>query len=246
MKPCAVFTIVRNEKDFLRLWTNYYCGVFGEENTFVLDNSSNDGSVEDMKARRPGVTVVPVPYEMEHNLTWLRGTVEAFQRELLREYEVVVFAEADEFLLTRDGSGLRELVEGFRNDASRTAVQAEGWNCVHQFRREPPLVLTEGESVLERRDSMWRLPLYDKTLISKVPLSWTNGFHRVTNVIPDGHPGLVLFHAWMIDLDKYAERRGRFAGPDVRGQFERRNAKGVPSTGEETPIPRAWKDLLVW
>lgn len=246
MKPCAVFTIVRNEKDFLRLWTNYYCGVFGEENVFVLDNSTDDGSVEEMRARRPGVTVRSVPYEMEHNLTWLRGTVEAFQRELLQEYEVVIFAEADEFLLTRDGTGLLSVVEDFRADPARIALQAEGWNCVHQFKREPPLVLTEGESVLKDRNSMWRLPRYDKTLVSKVSLCWVNGFHRVTNLVPDRHPELVLFHAWMIDVDKYSERRGRFAGQDVRSQFLKRNARGVPSTGDETPIPQAWKDLLVW
>ena len=48
-KKIAAFTLARNEPIFLRVWCNYYGRFFPHEDIFILNNSSDDGSIEEIK-----------------------------------------------------------------------------------------------------------------------------------------------------------------------------------------------------
>jgi hypothetical protein len=247
----AAFTIVRDEKLFLPLWLRYYASVVGEENCYVLDNETSDGSVLAAKASFPRAHFVEkkTPSSTHHDVSWLRDTVRSFQHELLKDHEVVVFAEADEFLLARPGgrySDLRDVCMQLTSDASRTFIRAAGWHVIHAP-DEPALVPVENESPLAHRHRFQKLIDYDKTLISKVPLDWCLGFHdpirngQRIKTDPIDHD-VMLFHAWLLDD---AEFQRRHKGRTISVSAYEFGTLHV-SQGEVRPIPDDWHKLLIW
>lgn len=172
----GAFTIVRDEPFFLLLWCSYYSRAFGEENLYVLDNSTSDGSVETAKRLFPRINIIDVPNDNAMNWAWCTNIVKCFQRIFLRGYNVVVFSDADEYLVPEDGHGLRTYCERFLASDDQY-VRATGWGVVHQVETEP-LVVTE-DSILDFRTIAYRTSNYDKTLISKIPLEWAKGNHTI-------------------------------------------------------------------
>lgn len=246
-KPFAVFTITHDEAFFLRVWCNYYCPLFSPQNVFILDHDSHDESVATAVGRHPGVHVSKVEHARVNDHAWMRGVVESTQAKLLEDYEVVVYAETDEFLISTEDESLMALLEGFRADPNAQTMRATGWHPIQQLRSgEPPLVPAEGETILERRNTMWRLPSYDKTLVTKTPLTYEPGFHKVAGdegVSPD--PRLVLLHGWMVDLTLFRQKR-LLSDLDARQAFLTRRVGRFSSVGDPTPIPARWKSALVW
>ena len=55
---CAVFTLVRDEKDFLPIWVRYYSRHFDVGDLFILDHGTTDGST-DPSNLPPGINVIP-------------------------------------------------------------------------------------------------------------------------------------------------------------------------------------------
>ena len=94
-RPRAAFTIVNNESMMLPLWLDYYSRYFDGDDLYVLDHDSTDRSTAELDGR---CHVVPVHRQaFDHH--WLKSTVELFQAFLLRSYDAVLFAEADEFVV---------------------------------------------------------------------------------------------------------------------------------------------------
>jgi Glycosyl transferase family 2 len=200
-RPRAAFTIVQNEAFFLPLWLGYYGRYFDAEDLYVLDHDSTDGSTSALGGR---CSVVPVHRDHSFDHEWLRATVETFQAFLLTAYEVVLFAEADEFLVAdpaRHG-GLGAYLDALEGPAAR----ATGFNVVHHPREgEPPLAT--GEPLLAHRGYWHPAPLYSKTLIGRIPLHWSVGFHVESSAAqPDPDPELWLVHLHRGDYDRCLAR----------------------------------------
>lgn len=241
MKPYAIFTIVQNENIFLRLWANYYGNLSKTVDLFVLDDSTSDNSINDLKLLHQEVTIKPVNSGRRYDLERLRLEVQSFQKSLLQDYEVVIYTDVDEFLMTLEG-GFFEYLENFRLSEA-TRIRASGWHCVHA-EGEEPVCLKEQESVLKNRKDMLRLPPYDKVLISKIPIIWSDGFHNCKgdgSLEPDKN--LVLFHAWMIDLDIYLSKKREYMS---WSQKSLPYGLGGSPLGVKHDIPEHWKPLLHW
>lgn len=261
--PAAAFTITWNEPFFLKVWCGYHCKQFGAENVWVLDDSSTDSSVQDAVSAHPGLNVVTVPPGLSFDCDRLRAAVQGLQIELLERYEVVVFSETDEYLIPDTGT-LFDFCRTFQGQSAR----ATGWGVVHQIRKEPALAIGCGD-ILSDRNSMWRLPKYDKTLVSRVPLRWSAGFHNTWDAEGerndiDSDLNLALFHAWMVDLDVFWSRRverqkmqlhPEHAPPHgcddpraIRSFFRTLqmswNGDHSPYTGTVQRVPRHWLGLL--
>lgn len=253
----AAFTITRNEPIFLRAWCNYYCNALGQENCHIIDNSSTDESVNDVKKLYPNVTVHNVPSPKFHDGMFLKNTVEKTQRNLLRWNDVVVFAETDEFLIpSLKYTGLRDYCEKFFQSPKQW-VRAKGWNIVQQVDTEPPIGRTPGSRLIADRNSMWRIIIYDKTLITKVPLVYQKGFHIIYQngqkvATEPVDPDLALLHAWRIDLDEYYRRHHARYGitrEQAIEYFKTHQMNWAPlldphAVGPETKVPDHWKSLI--
>ncbi|MGC2373238.1 MAG: glycosyltransferase family 2 protein [Solirubrobacteraceae bacterium] len=190
----AAFTIVHNESVMLPLWLDYYARHFDADDLYVLDHDSTDGSTADLGGR---CHVVPVHREAAFDHHWLKSTVERFQAFLLRSYDAVLFAEADEFVLAdpRRYPDLDAYIVGL----TRPAARCLGFNVVHQP-DEPPLRF-DAPLLSQRR--YWHASLtYSKRLLSRIPLRWSDGFHNEYNAPDDPpDPELLLIHLHRVDHD---------------------------------------------
>jgi len=256
----AAFTITRNEPLFLRVWLNYMTSVFPPEDVYVINNSTTDGSVREAHLLHPKVNFVFKASPAAHLSMFLKQAVEAMQVDLLQRYPVVVFSETDEYLIpSTKYTGLKDYCEQFQASPNLWR-RARGWNIVQQIDTEPAIKREPGVSIIEARNSMWELPIYSKTLITKTPLLYQKGFHnfyvsgtkRVDEPIDDE---LALLHAWRVDIDEYCRRhmhRVLYTREGVEQYFRTHNAQYDGATGDphavgpEMPVPEHWRPLLTY
>jgi hypothetical protein len=215
----AVFTIVQNEPKFLPMWLGYYSRFFDRSDIHILDHGSTDGSTEHLDG---SCKVVKVHRDRSFDHAWLKGTVEDFQAFLLRSYDVVLFAEADEFVVP-DPARYPDL-GAYIDDLEGPAACCTGYNVVH-YPDEPPLRFDE--PVLRQR-RYWHPARrwYSKRLLSRIPLSWHFGFHDELNapyIEPD--PALYLVHLHRVDYD-YCLARHRAATERKWHEEDRRRDLG--------------------
>lgn len=253
----AAFTIVQNEADFLPLWLDYYGRHFDPSDIYVLDHDSTDRSTDDLDGR---CNVVALHRDRSFDHVWLKSAVEAFQTFLLRSYDAVLFAEADEFVvadpLRYDGLGAYvEALDG-------PAACCTGFNVVH-YPADEAEALRLDRPLLDQRRFWHRSPKYSKRLLSKVPLAWTVGFHLEANlpeVAPD--PSLYLIHLHRADYDLCLARHRaaverEWSDDDVRHGFGRESRVVDPEEfarwfwegddlegSEREPIPPHLREVL--
>ena len=168
-KKCAVFTIVKDEKFFLPIWLKHYKKYFSNEDIYILDHQSSDGSTENLDVN---VQVVTNQVTFDHH--WLLSVVKYYQRELLKKYEAVLFVEVDEIVYSIENP-LSETIEEFIKSGLEY-VTCNGHEVYHRFDVEPSLI--DGENILANRNWWFYSNAYDKTLLSKVPIQWYTGFHQ--------------------------------------------------------------------
>lgn len=244
-RPLACLTIARNEAFWLPRWLAHY-GATGAS-LRVLDHESDDGSTRDIPAE-----VVPISRPETDDVGWMLQTVEAHFAALCRDYERVVFAEVDEFLVP-DPRFHASLKTYLANSPAAT-ITATGYD-ICQRGSDPPLDPTRplmGQRGWKRR------PLFDKTLVSRRPLRWEPGFHRThgaegVDQTPD--PTLLLLHFHYADFGVQRgrlqrRRAGRAAAP---GSWGFQNKFGTPEafeadfwghTADAEEIPPPFRSLM--
>lgn len=173
----AVFTIARNESYFLPKWIKHYKKFFDDSDIYILDHNSTDDSTKNLN-----VNVINITYNYAFDHHFLKNTVRNFQKNLLEKYEVVVFSEADELIYSID-KPLNEKIDEFVDDAESKYITTIGYEIIHDMESEKLLSLDD--SIIENRDFWYRNPVsFEKTLISKIPINWSIGFHEIyTNEI---------------------------------------------------------------
>jgi hypothetical protein len=196
-RKSAIFTIVKNENYFLPIWIKHYKKYFDESDIYVLDHQSNDGSTENLK-----VNVVTVINELAFDHQWLVDTVQNFQKELLEKYQCVIFAESDELLYSIENP-LNLVIENLINNPNQDYISCIGYEII-EMRDEKSLSLED--KIIENRNYWYKCPLYDKTLISKIPLSWIWGFHNVNGKPKLYTDGLYMAHLHRVDFELMLKR----------------------------------------
>ena len=178
----------------LPIWLDHYSRYFDPDDLYVIDHGSTDESTAGLGGR---CRLIPVHRTASFEHRWLRSTVEAFQRFLLQSYETVLFAEVDELVVAdpRRYSGLDHYIDAL----DRPAARCSGFNVVH----EPGEPALQFDQPLLAQRHYWRASLdYCKRLVSRIPLRWSEGFHREFNAPDDPvDPELMLIHLHRIDYD---------------------------------------------
>jgi hypothetical protein len=175
-KEFAIFTIVQNEKYFLPKLIKYYTQYISSDDFYVLDHDSTDGSTDNLD-----VNVEKVSFEYTFDHKWMVNTVKKFQKKLLNDYKYVIFIEADDFLYTINDDFLQTLVDTFKR---YDAILNVGYNIVHDYantEKSSDFDLSGVEFMncsLEKRKYWARKPNHDRALITKVPMNYSNGFHK--------------------------------------------------------------------
>lgn len=196
-KKFAIFTIVKNESYFLPKWISYYKRFLEKEDIYVLDHQSNDGSTECID-----VNVIPVINEMAFDHQWLVDTVQNFQEKLLNSYECVIFAESDELIYSTEMDLVSVVDEFLKSD--KMFVKCKGFEVIQDLERESPLNVED--TILDKRNYWFRYPLYDKVLLSKIPLKWDWGFHTCRDINASYAYELTLCHLHRVDFELMLKR----------------------------------------
>ncbi len=188
----AVFTIVRNEPFFLQIWMKHYRRYFSDDDIYILDNETSDGSTDNYK----NVQVIKSGHSFK--VSWLKNTVQEFQRTLLRKYDYVLFSESDEIVFPINANSF----EGFiLSTGEKQTYRCSGWEIVQiddpDIDRNKPLV--------SQRKKCYKSNMYSKSLLTKEPLFYSIGFHT------SSHKGkideeLILLHLHKIDVKLSLER----------------------------------------
>jgi len=192
VKKCAVFTIVKNEKFFVKLWYNYYSKYFDKSDIFILNHQTTDDSLEFLECNK-----IEVINNVVFDHFWLRSQVEQFQKKLLQEYEIVVFSEVDEFIVP-----LKYNLKEYLNNMTSDYVTCIGYKLCNSNMKydETKLVLEQKNKFV--LDEKWS----NKTLISKKPLQWKNGFHNLELEQNNIDVNLILLHLHYFDYDVFMQR----------------------------------------
>jgi len=210
-KKSAVFTTVKNESIFLPIWLTHYQQYFSNEDIYVLDHQSTDGSTLNLP-----VNVRLVSNECVNDHDWLVNTAQNFQRQLLQEYECVVFVESDEILYSLD-KPFSQFIDDFLQSDNLYAT-CSGYSIIQDLEKESVLCL--GDRIFEKRNLWYKDAAEDKTLISKVPLDWNWGFHTLKGRNNNYHRDLYIAHLHRFDLETMIKRH------KIRTSFKQKNDGG--------------------
>lgn len=172
-KKIAAITIVFNEDFILPKWCQYYGGLFGFANLFVIDDGSDNNPRQYLN---PDVNVIRMPRTSFDSWRLARSLSE-LQRLLLETYELVLVLDSDEFIVTDlPGCGnLRDHLVQKHPEASGR-VRPIGWDLVHLRREEPDL--TDLDLILRQRRFLLRNHRFDKPCITSEETSWFPGNHN--------------------------------------------------------------------
>jgi len=248
----AVVTMAHNEAVFLPIWWKYYSQFFDEEDIFILDHDTTDGSTSG-----PGFVRVPVSHSVV-DWGWHRDMLQQQQHQLLERYDLVLCSDADEIVAPdpRRG-GLGDYIEAFHDDF----VNCTGYEVLHLKNLEKPLDVSR--PILHQRSYWYYNPAYSKPLLARVPMSWHGGLHTRVDGETRYDPSLYLIHLHRADYDIcLARHQQRTARPWNKrdwdegwgyqnritepGEFERwfynDSCSGEPITIQ--PIPSFWKDVI--
>lgn len=187
----AVVTFTFNESVNLPIWIKYYGSNFGEDNLFIADRGSNDGSIENIG--KANLLRLPRNEFDEFQKT---DFISNFHRSLLNFYTTVIITDTDE-LVVADPAHFNNLAD-YLDKSDFKYVSSIGLEVIHILNREDPLDLTL-PVLSQRRYARFQSPSC-KILISRVPIVWRPGFHSCDKV-PRFDQNLFMFHTKTMDYN---------------------------------------------
>lgn len=217
----AIFTEVRRDI-YLETWLKYYSHFFNDIYLVNTNPDQLDSYIEKAKNKYKFVVIKDYP-NPEWSMEISRNHIKDFQRKLLEKYNWVLFAHADEFIVP-DPNKYRGLGDYIRR-CEKDYVFCSGYDILQMYQEkdgeldEPALDLTK--SILKQRKYWLPTKSYCKPLLSRVPLNWAQGFHRIDKV-EDGNleeikdKDLYLCHLKCADYTIFGERQstGKGIGAD--------------------------------
>lgn len=189
----AAVTMVYNEAEFIPLWIKYYSEQVGKENCFIVDNSSDDGSLDKYKSE---VNVIRVPREYMDDERRTKFLSE-FCSSLLNYFSHVIHVDVDEFIVANPDkySGLKDYATKWVK--GRKSVTSIGLNVTHLPSEEQTIDFSQ--PILSQRSYVrFVSPMCKPCFIAK-PITWSPGFHGSTHetVFDD----IFMFHMRYFDLN---------------------------------------------
>lgn len=191
----AVFGLFHKEALMIPYWQNYYGNLFGVENLYPVGDLKNDFFMGLFAVSKKNLIELNAHYQSDYDLHV--STVTKVQKQLLETYDVVIFAEADEFFVP-DLTKYKDLNHFLVNNQD-DYFTAQGYNVISDIDNEP--ILDPTKSLLSQRKWWFKNTGESKTLIVRKPvISYSGGFHICYPSIPE-HPDLYNIHLHDIDYN---------------------------------------------
>ena len=195
-----------------------YKKYFNNEDIYILDHQSTDGSTQNLD-----VNVIPLVNELAFDHQWLVNVISDFQHHLLQGYESVLFAESDELIYSLD-EDLNVLIDKFVLDPDINFLSCHSHEVIQDLENEPSLNKTD--EILKHRNNWFYWDMYDKTLLTKIPLQYEWGFHNTIGYPKNFKYDLFLLHLHRCDfelmLERHEERANKWKLKEDGGGFQHR------------------------
>ena len=196
-KICAL-TMVRNDEFFLRKWVAYYSAQIGAANLYVYFDGEDqvvpdfcEGINVCVRERVPGQVAAAD-----------RGRIDFLSSqasELLKNYDMVIGTDVDEFLVVDPQLGV-SLTEFLSRLPARVSYSGLGIDVGQHLGKEGEI--DESVSFLKQRHYARLSTRYSKSTVITKPVRWGSGFHRVRNTNFKIIKDLYLFHFGCVDMKR--------------------------------------------
>ena len=209
-KNKALFTIVKNERYFLNKWLQYYRQHFNDCDIYVFDNQTSDGSTDNLPVKT---------FKLFNNNTydpyWLWVNVSHIWNQLLKDYKYAMYTDVDEFVITKDGSPLKNEFDKLIEN-NQQCIISRGYNLIHWKVKEPndfDFTLP----MLQQRKYVMNTKEYSKVIMGNYDIRFNIGAHTAANEVwySDTErecPNLMLIHTKLYDqkltVERYKHRYG--------------------------------------
>jgi len=231
----AVYTIVFNDMVILELWLKYYSRWF--DHLVVIGSGTKDMYKGEIKLlqKRYGFEFAPIPFN--DSIGELLTMVKDKQVELLKDHKWVLYTNCDEYLIT-DPKRYKDLKE-LMNKTWKKYVHCEAFD-VYQADDEDPIDYSK--PYLKQRKYWFKNKSYNKVILSRVELDWSNGCHRPNFITSEESRELKNVGLYLVHL-KYSDPNA--AGRDF-GPYETTMEGDLLSKGMElkTLIPEELKEVF--
>jgi len=194
----AIFTHVYNEGPMLQLWYDHYSKFVPDTALFLIDDGSNDGSLDNLPKAVNRLTIPRAKldhYNMANYCSY-------FQRFLLQRYRFVISTDCDELLFFPKGISdfLDQLPSNLAGFKPEYAIAP-----IHNKELEPPFTWKSSpESWKSRQLYVNEIDMFLKPLVCRAEVTWGPGQHYSKETVGTAE-GLVLLHAKFVDYDRLLE-----------------------------------------
>lgn len=195
-KICAI-TMARNDEFFLNRWIQYYGNEIGEENLYIY----LDGVDQPTPAMAGKSHVMHCERVVEHVVAAEKrrlGFLSEMAAQLLKDYDIAIGVDADEFLLVDPACG-KSLAQYLSIIKIDPCVSGLGMDVGQHLSKEK--TLDYDRPFLQQREYAYLSSRYTKPSVITKPVRWGSGFHRVKGHNFRIDPNLYLFHFGSVDLE---------------------------------------------
>lgn len=161
-------TFARNERIRLPIWLNHYRQFITDEDIYVIDQNTTDGSTSNLTCN-----VINEPHEGVFDHAWLRQMLTRNLKELLTKYHIVVLNECDELMVTHNNENLKDyLIKTYKQPLKNGATSLFD---VLQVSNEKDYVL--GDKISKIRNYLCKWQGKKHTIHTSCLKELPNGFH---------------------------------------------------------------------
>jgi hypothetical protein len=198
------FTAVQNDLVILNLWLSYYGRYF--DDMFVICFNTKEECFDELDRMKKTHNF---DYEIlsEYKGDKIDGTPAVFIRyvrdkqfQLIKNYDWVLFANCDEYLIPYKNryKDLKDLM----SRSKEKYVPCVAYDVI-QTKKEKPIDYSK--PYLKQRRYWIKNPHYNKIILSRVALDWVNGLHKLSDMTDDDskaikNTGLYMVHLKHADL----------------------------------------------
>jgi len=191
----AVIGLFHREYFYIPFWQNYYGKLFGLNHLYVVGNLKED---ESLKLFSPTVNKIDyVPQYFADHYQHIEIVLN-LQKQLLKSYDVVIFAEADQFFIPDPDKYLN--LNDYLHHNTQDYIKVSGWNVRHEPEKESYYNPTK--RILEQRNYWFKDPgPEDKQVIIRKPMNFYHAGFHVCDPSVERDPDLVNMHLQKFDFN---------------------------------------------
>lgn len=205
MRTIKIITHVDRINWFLHKWLDYHRSIFPDEVFhFIIDENFIDANAlsdflisKGFEASKINIVQFNnLPNEYDARLEYSTLFVNNLQKELLTNFDVVIYLDIDELLYHED---ILNVLNSFSSNFLTTNVI----DVTHNMSKEPSFDFNK--SVFSQRNYMNTSPTagwYKKPIITRIPVNWGHGKHTIDRIGFDPSPeNIYIIHLGKIDFE---------------------------------------------